>query len=141
MMEVQIYGRNCLNKILFFIKLEHSRLTSSTTDPKLSHRESRTHPRLNSSTIKLIHDRTHPRLISLRALVLSSHIDSLLTFVFELSSGKVVYHSEEIPLLAVFAASGDEDIEVATINLLHELGVALDEKQNKPLLLLLLHHA
>lgn len=74
-------------------------------------------------------------------MVLSSHIDPLLNFVFELSSGKSVYHSEEIPLLTVFAASGDEDIEVATINLLHELGVALDEKQNKPLLLLLLHHA
>lgn len=50
--------------------------------------------------------------------------------------------SEEIPLLAFVAESGDEYVEVAAVSFLHELGVARGEKQSEPLrlLVLLLHH-
>lgn len=49
--------------------------------------------------------------------------------------------SEEVPLLAFFAESGDEDVEVSAVSFLHELRVARCEKQSEPLrLMLLLHH-
>lgn len=49
-----------------------------------------------------------------------------------------VDNSEQIPLLAFVAESRDEDIEVTSVSLLHELGVARRQKQSEPLLLL--HH-